>query len=249
MMLLVDIGNTCIKWGWYSDGGLHDVGQFAHRDQALPEVIVAWQRFRHAPSRVVFCNVGGDMLRMAVKYWALQLWRVDAEEITTERELLGVRNGYEQAARLGVDRWMSLLAARVHLPQQAVCIADCGSAVTVDALNRDGQHMGGLIIPGVHLMKKALLAGTQDVRLEPTSEDMGLFARSTYGGVVAGVHYAIVATLDRVADELQHAFPDNVTRLITGGDGETIKPLLARHWEWRPHLVLDGLALAAEADA
>jgi type III pantothenate kinase len=249
MILLVDIGNTRIKWGWQHEGCLRDVGHFVHREQTLPDVLTAWQRFRQAPERVVFCNVAAETVKMAVTYWALRLWRIDAEEIVTASETLGVRNGYEQPARLGVDRWMSLIAACASYHHQAVCVADCGSAVTVDALNQDGQHLGGLIIPGIHLMKKALLAGTQDVRLDPTSEDMGLFARSTYGGVIAGVHYAIVATLDRLADELQQAFPDNVSRIITGGDGEPIKPLLARSWEWRPHLVLEGLALAAEADA
>ena len=139
----------------------------------------------------------------------------------------------------------ALIGAR-SLSAEAACVVDCGTAVTADALSAHGEHLGGLILPGLVLMRHSLLAGTADVRPSGAA-DVALLARNTAGAVLAGTLYALVAAVDRIAADVSAEIDGKVELFLTGGDAALLLPLLGRRWRHEPELVLRGLAVLADA--
>jgi type III pantothenate kinase len=144
-----------------------------------------------------------------------------------------------------VDRWLAMLAAW-NLLRGPVCVIDCGTALTVDALDANGQHLGGLIVPGLGMMRDSLLEGTDGIAYDSSAGEESsdsLLAHSTRSGVEVGSLYALLAFIDRVMTDLQQELGDEMQCILTGGDAAELAPLLAREVLQQPQLVLDGLAL------
>jgi len=172
---------------------------------------------------------------------------LEIKNVVAKSNAYGVRCAYENPAQLGADRWAALVAAR-HYGTGASCIIDCGTAMTVDVLTADGNHAGGIIIPGLGMMRDALYAGTDGVQ-EPAAESpaSGLLACDTAGAVEGGSLYAVVAFIDRVCADMEKELDEPMTCLLTGGDAPDILPLLNAEVEHEPTLVLQGLARVAES--
>lgn len=243
MTLLVDLGNSRLKWAWADGARLADQGVAEHAQDGLAQCLEsAWARVRR-PRRVVVSNVAGEMAAAVLTGWTLGRWGVAPEVVVARESACGVRNAYSEPAQLGADRWAALIGAWSLRPG-AACVVDCGTAVTVDVLAADGAHLGGLILPGLAMMRAALLAGTRGVRPVGAPE-VALLARNTAGAVAGGTLYALVAALDRIAEEVVAESRDPVSLVITGGDAGGLLPLLARRWVHQPDLVLRGLAVIA----
>ena len=159
------------------------------------------------------------------------------------RSSYGVSNAYTSPERLGADRWATLVAAH-HLYPGPSCVVDCGTAVTIDAVAGTGEHLGGLILPGLTMMRQALVENTQGIGRVATG-DVSLLARNTDDGVTAGTLYALVAALDRIVADVAAELDGEVALLLTGGDAGMLLPLLQDSWQHEPDLVLQGLAVIA----
>ena len=245
MTLVADIGNSRLKWATAGAGGLADAGAAEHRTAGLARTLEdAWGRLM-APSRVVVANVAGEVAGGVVTGWVLARWGLVPEFVVAGEAAAGVRNAYPEPERLGADRWAALIGAR-SLSAEAACVVDCGTAVTADALSAHGEHLGGLILPGLVLMRHSLLAGTADVRPSGAA-DVALLARNTAGAVLAGTLYALVAAVDRIAADVSAEIDGKVELFLTGGDAALLLPLLGRRWRHEPELVLRGLAVLADA--
>ncbi|MCU0934901.1 MAG: type III pantothenate kinase [Gammaproteobacteria bacterium] len=242
-MLVADVGNTRLKWANAAEGELTGHGAAEHAGSGLAQVLEdAWGRLRK-PSRLVVANVAGPTAAGILTGWALGRWGLTPELVVPCAAAGGVRNAYPEPERLGADRWAALVGARA-LCADAACVVDCGSAITADALATDGEHLGGLIVPGLALMRRSLLEGTAGVR--PVGDaDVSLLARNTAGAVAAGTLYAVVATVDRIGADLAAELGGRVEALLTGGDAPLLLPLLGRRWRHEPDLVLRGLAVLA----
>ena len=244
--LLVDIGNTRLRW-CSSDGG--QCGPAAVRDYAKPEVadqLAGEWRDLPLPARVVVSNVAGDALTQAVKRMAQTLWAVDAEFIKAGRRACGVTNGYTHPERLGPDRWAAMIAAH-HLFKGPKCIVDCGTATTMDVLDAGGKHLGGLILPGLTMMRRALVGGTSGLYVDEAAPSLPktLLANETSDAIQGGTLYMLIAALDRISEDIASELSGELWRVITGGDAPALLPLLAYSHSHEPDLVLKGLALIA----
>jgi type III pantothenate kinase len=151
---------------------------------------------------------------------------------------------YAEPARFGVDRWLALLAARREAPGSAL-VLDVGTAVTYDLLLADGRHLGGLILPGMRMMRESLLAGTRIPAVEP-ADSLEPWAADTAPAVAAASVQAPAALTERLRDRLAAAAGEAPTVLITGGDAERLVAALDRPARFVPDLVLRGLALLPE---
>src|SRR5882672_3988616 len=234
MILLLDIGNTRVKWAQLLDGALTPQQSLLHREMPVEE----WtkQLFRE-------------------RFRAQRLWQLAPEFATSQAHACDVTNAYPQPASLGVDRWLALIAAR-HLSPGWACIIDAGTALTIDGLDAAGLHLGGLIIPGSRLMMDALLDRTGDIARK-AREYAGLasgniaektvFARDTARAVASGALYALAAAADRaVADLARRAAGETPRVYLTGGDAEQLRRAMTSACETVPDLVLRGLAVTAE---
>jgi type III pantothenate kinase len=250
VILLVDIGNSRIKWASLIKGRLEHRGNAPRgkdKDAFAADLEQQWRKVKK-PGAIVVSNVAGSAFADALSAWSLERWQVQPRFIVAEHNAFDVTNAYSKPERLGADRWAALIAARRYAGGP-VCIIDAGTAVTIDVLNEKGIHQGGLIIPGLAMMRHALLEQTQDLlpaTAAPASGDISLLARDTQDGVNGGTLYALVAVIDRVVADVRTELGAELTRIITGGDAETLLPLLAGHYHHHPDLVLEGLAVIAE---
>ena len=150
MILLLDVGNTRVKWAWFENLEIAPAGAVAHDTNHR-----SWQAEieadGHRPTRIVVANVAGPGFAAALTLWSRDHYGVEPEFIVAAAQLLGVRNAYLRPGTLGVDRWLGLIAAWRRAPSAAL-IVNSGTALTVDALDGNGRHRGGLIVPGVQMM-------------------------------------------------------------------------------------------------
>jgi type III pantothenate kinase len=212
-----------------------------------PAAVLAetWDRL-HAPDRVLVACVAGERWRAALAQFVRARWAVEVEFAQALPEQLGVRSGYRDPSSLGVDRWAALVAVRA-LTAGSACVIDCGTAVTVDALAADGRHLGGVIFPGLSLLRESLARGTDAIGAAP-GDDGSVLARTTADAVAAGTLYGLAGAIGRLIAE-QEAATGVMTVFVTGGDAERLRPLLKRDTRLVPDLVLQGLAHIAEGTA
>ncbi len=242
MMLLVDIGNTAVKWALFESGNRLDGGRVIHRGQDLGAVFsAAWDGLPR-PMRVVVANVAGETVAVSLADWAAKRWSLQPEFVQAGKTAGGVSNAYDNVTELGVDRWAALVGA-YHQVDGPVCVIDCGTAITIDLLSADGRHQGGVILPGVSLLKGVLLKETANVLSSQGGPASKPVASSTGAGVHSGAVHMAVAAIDRIVNDHVARQGDALELVITGGDAAEILTLLARRARHDPELVLKGLAI------
>jgi type III pantothenate kinase len=251
--VVIDIGNTRIKWAWADGVELQRPGSAAH-SPSVGEALRALEAALppHA-ERVLIANVAGRELGEQVRALISRRLGIAAELAATAVEQCGVRCAYADPSRLGVDRWAASIAAFRRIGG-AVCVIGAGTAVTFDAVDGAGRHLGGLILAGGRLVARALLDGTNNIgATSGTAESargLELLAWNTDDAVSRGAMLAIAAGLDRAVREVTSALGTPAPVLLTGGDADVLRPWLETAVQLEPHLVLEGLAsMASEGDA
>ncbi|MBB5209700.1 type III pantothenate kinase [Chiayiivirga flava] len=246
MTLLVDLGNTRLKCALHDGGVLQPVQAFAHIDDADAALaqLDAWLAGGVAPTDALLASVAAPALtRRVTQTLARHGHRVRQPAVQAATSALRV--AYAQPERLGVDRWLAMLAARARA-STPVLLASVGSALTVDAVDVDGLHLGGLIAPTPDAMREALFARAPHLRGAPAQ--VRRFAASTEDAVSSGAVLAAAALIERSWQELAHRLEVAAPRLLlSGGGSEPLRRWLPPH-EHVPDLVLHGL-LAWAADA
>lgn len=243
--LLLDIGNTRIKWAWLSTAGLEHTGSVIHAGPDLrAHAGAAWGAVA-TPARIVVSNVAGAEIQARLSEVTVALWQREPEFVCTQASAGGVSNGYAEPGTLGTDRWLALIAARSHTAD-AVCVIDCGTAITLDTLMDDGAHAGGIILPGLGLMQRALCDHTQLIATDVNVPyPLTPYARSTSAAVQLGALYAVVGSIERAVADTEAALGAAVSRIITGGNAQAVLAHLSGHYQHQPDLVLQGLAIIA----
>lgn len=245
MKLLVDVGNTCVKWAYLDDGQLRDHGAVIHDGYKLDDLLTQAWRSLPKPAAVFVSNVAGPMANHVINHQSQDAFGLTPSYMISSARAGGVISGYRDPARLGVDRWAALIGA-FNRHGAPACVIDCGTAITLDAITRDGRHLGGVIAPGVRLMRHALVGATAQISDEADEHDAGVFAQDTRAAVAGGALNAAVGLIERVSAQMCVELGADVQRLITGGDAERLLPYLGEGYKLVPDLVLEGLAVMAE---
>lgn len=254
--LLLDLGNSRLKWA-VSAANLWQV-QAAPYAQGLTALLqTEWAQLA-APSRILLCSVAAEARVEELRDWVRRHWDRELELVLAQHEQLGVTNSYSVPQQLGSDRWAALLAARQLLHPVgvwAVCVVDCGTAVTLDLLNAEGEFTGGAIFPGLSLLRTALAQGTESITAS-TSESTDVAAipaRNTADAVAAGTVTGLCGAIERIIasyrarlDRPDDSASASLQVILTGGDAPLLLPLLSGIDQHVPDLVLRGLALLAE---
>ncbi len=249
MKLLIDAGNTRLKWAWVSPDGLRDSGALSHAGTLPADLVDRLGVTGDARPDMALASVAAPEFTAAL-VTALAGSAGKVERVTTATAWGDLRNGYRNPVQMGVDRWLALVAAWSGL-RRALCVVDAGTALTLDAVDDHGQHLGGFIVPGAPLMRRALLAGTGGIgasaSLPGAGRDTLPWGRDTDACMVLGGRAAL-ACLVRDSMKALAAQSQSPPRLVvTGGDAPALLADLATEAEHRPLLVLEGLALAVGA--
>jgi type III pantothenate kinase len=157
-----------------------------------------------------------------------------------------VKNTYSNPHQLGADRWMGLIAARQRT-DEAVLVVSVGTAMTVDALSVDGTFLGGVIVPGVHLMQQALRQGT--ARIDEAVGAWQAFPNATAAAVQSGIVAALCGAIAQQHARLAEVAGMVPRCLLTGGDAEKVLSHLRISAEHVPELVLEGIDCVARGTA
>ena len=236
--LLLDVGNSAIKWRLATCAGLLSEGGRAEDIATLRSMLDGcdWQ---HVAVASVAAEPQDADLAQAVTAGRA----VEVRYASSEAESLGLRNRYEAPQTLGVDRWLAMLAAWHHLGGP-LCVIDAGTAITLDMISGDGDHEGGFILPGAELMHLSLGRGTGRIRIDDLDSPTVAAGGDTAACVNAGVWLAIKGLLDAALA----AYPAH--RFVLTGGGAARLSALAPGMEHQPDLVLEGLRLwlAAQLD-
>ena len=245
-LLLIDIGNTNLKWAWYKGGRISSIQSAPHRGAKITDLADAFWGLEPAPAGIAIANVAGDEIEHDLGRWMQLRWRVEPDIIRTEASALGVINAYKNPDQLGVDRWLTLIAVHVKW-KEAFCIVDCGSAITIDLIDAKGEHQGGLILPGFNMMKEALLEKTRIPRIGEV-ETPELLARDTATAVSSAGLHAAAALVERVLLHAVGLFDETPRLVITGNDAVKLLKVLDKPAEIEQDLVMMGLGYLATAE-
>lgn len=217
MNLLIDMGNTRLKWAITSNGHLMTGQPLLNNRMNHAELAERWQNIGR-PGRIAISCVSKSQLLELVTSVAHELWlEVDIILVKSQAQAFGVINAYPQPDRLGVDRWLSLIAVW-QTYQQLSCIVDCGTAITVDLIDAKGQHQGGLICPGLALMKNSLEYGTEALFVGETRVPLATLSNNTEDAIYNGTLLAVIGLIEHVLAK----HPQNMRLILTGGDAELI---------------------------
>jgi type III pantothenate kinase len=248
MILLVDIGNARLKWGSLIEEQFIYGGACYYTESDIIQVIETIWRGLPAPSAVYISNVAGEKIAQSVSQWLWQMYQLKPYFARAQRYCGKLINAYSTPQQLGVDRWMGLIAAWQQF-DGPLCVIDCGTAITVDAVNQQGAHLGGLIVPGLETLKSALIKGTHGCReaekAPKSSVPAGLLAQDTFHAVLGGAYYSSAAFINQITQDLLTEMGEELTCILTGGDAFNLSPLLAYSFKQCPYLVLEGLAMIA----
>ena len=251
MILVIDVGNTRLKWGWLEGTRLSEQRAVPHRDTDPStwsrDVFDATQR----PARVLISNVAGDAMAKTLHGLSKITFGVDPEFIIPTRSFHELTNGYLDPSLLGPDRWLAVIGAW-NLAHTALCVVDAGTAVKVDSVNAHGQHLGGLIVPGIQAMRETLLNKTNGVApamANSTPSSAGILANNTITAVTRGAVVAAAAMADRAAELVEQSTGEHPQLFITGGDAGLIEDSMRTKGRIVPDLVLQGIAVIAAQTA
>ncbi len=248
--LLLDIGNSRLKWGVLDDHAIRRTGHISQQKIREQGLAVLTSKLPRRVDAVFASNVAGKSFATRLSGVVGMHCNADIHFARSENKACGVTNSYRQARRLGVDRWVAMIGAWSELGSECL-VVDAGTALTIDALDADGRHLGGQILPGVMMMAEALALRTSDVpniqrRAASQTRGMEMFATTTAGAVGHGASNAVMGAIERALSVMRE---DSLapTTVLTGGDASRILKSLGDKPIHRPHLVLQGLAQLLES--
>jgi type III pantothenate kinase len=247
-ILVIDAGNSRMKWGLR---GPHDWERFGvtPNNEIGALALRAWQDLPR-PARVVGVNVAGEAARVRVE-GQLARWRLTPQWLTASEAACGVTNRYAVPAQLGPDRWASLIAAwrrstTTDLFPPACVVVNAGTAVTIDALDENGVFHGGMILPGMRLMREALVENTAGLKVP--AGGFKAFPDNTTDAIHTGSIQAICGAIEQMRRQID-SNPAQVRCYLSGGAAADIGEHIHPPVEVVDTLVLEGvLALAEEVE-
>lgn len=248
-MLLIDLGNSSLKWALTTGKDLVRSGHW-HHGEFTPRA--GAERLMQAAGgvsvqRILMSAVARPATVTAVEQALRQVFGVTPEKLVSPPAACGLRNAYTEPAQLGADRWAAMVAAwrRAAGP---VVVVDCGTAVTVDAVDGRGAMLGGAIFPGLQLLRDSLLEGTGSVR--PRGEgEVELVTRSTDDAVAVGVQTGWQGAVMQLVQRYRQLLGVVAPVFLTGGDAARLGDVLPAPVECYPELVLEGLNIIARENA
>lgn len=240
--LYIDRGNTALKWQLVEDTQMSEVGTFSN-DVALTEGLSILKNYRL--TNIYVSSVASEKFHRGLIVWAKECGHPLPVFIESTRDACGVINAYQEAEQLGVDRWLAMIAA-YHKYNGMLCVVDTGTALTMDFLLENGEHLGGFIVPGAELMKSSLLNNTQRINVDnmPNSNQLG---KNTSEAVTFGIEQMLQLFVREKVAEMEVKYQQQMTLVLTGGHANVLAEGLSGCVQLEKDLVLQGLKLVSKS--
>ena len=241
MILAIDAGNSRVKWGWHDGAGWTSLATVSLIEFAAANHDINPFAATHAdPEKIIISNVAGEAAHQLIVNWT-SIFEAEPHWLHGESERCGVKSRYEMPGQLGPDRWAALVAARALHPGPCL-VVNSGTATTIDVLAADGTFEGGVILPGVELMRFVLHEHTG--RLPLQQGEFRAAPRNTVDAIESGCWQAQAGAVERMARTLG----GNALCIVSGGAGKVLSEQLGDiPCRYVDNLVLEGLARIATA--
>lgn len=249
-ILLVDVGNSRIKWSIFDRDQIGDQKSFAWKKKSIEKILdTNWDDFDQI-NAVYVSNVAGNKVEKIISNWCEKNWNITSTFAKVSEHDSGVTNSYSKPKKLGVDRWLAMIAAW-NLVKEKVCVIDCGSAVTIDVINSQGQHQGGMISPGLALSARALNDHTHALSIDQ-KDDFPMLANNTSDAINSGCYHQFIGGIEYTIKKNQQQFGMDMKYIITGGDAELVCASLKElepkiNLRQESDLILQGLLLSLKS--
>lgn len=236
--IVVDVGNTRVKWGLCSSAQVWSLAPLP------PDDVSAWQKqwadWKLQRSQEWIVSGVHPLRRDALVAWLQQ--QCDAVHVLASHKQLPLQVEVEHPERVGIDRLLNAVAANVRRQENvAAILIDAGSAVTVDYVDGLGVFRGGAIFPGLRLMAKALHDHTALLPIVEIDDAAGVPGTTTGKAIQAGVLHAVIGGIERLISEYQHQRPTAFEIFLTGGDARSIAARLHHPVHLWPEMTLEGI--------
>ncbi|MEY3219703.1 MAG: hypothetical protein RIT27_1060 [Pseudomonadota bacterium] len=241
MKLFVDVGNSRLKWAHCEKNILSSIQAINYQSIDFTGILDEFWGDLVTPSNVYISNVGKQSLNDLLITWCEEKWNISPIFAQTTQKNTGITNGYTDPCVLGVDRWLALIGSIPYLSKN-LCVVDCGTAVTVDILQINGLHLGGMILAGLQTSREALTqktAALQNIQFNQLFSGLSI-AKNTQEGIALGTIYAIAGCIEKIAAAHQAKV------ILSGGDAPFIIPYLECEYLHAPDLIFQGLARWAD---
>lgn len=247
MRLLLDLGNTRLKWALAGGGGAPERNGALAWAPSMPDDLVREWRPLSRPRGVWAASVVDGAREAALSAAVLARFGLPVNWVRTPHEACGVTTAYADPSAMGVDRFLGLVAA--HADGHAPCVlVSSGTALVLDALAASGRHLGGWIAPGAALMQQSVLGATARVRPREPGR-LTEAATTTADALTSGSWHACAALTDRFIERMRARLGGHPRVLLGGGDADALGPLLEHAAQPYPDAVLKGLATWARREA
>lgn len=253
--LAIDVGNTRLKWAQYVDE-TPNARLLAHGAVFLETIDdladTVWKELP-VPDTMLGCIVAGEGIKRRVEE-QLELWDLAPRWVVPSKQAGGISNGYDHPSRLGADRFVALIGARHRIisrgPPRPALVVMVGTAVTVDAIDVEGNFLGGMILPGFGVMQRALEMSTAGLKV-PTGEIID-FPTNTSDALMSGGSNAMAGAIERMHRKLCRHCEQEPVLLMSGGAASKLGAITDLSFETVDSLIFDGLRVlhafkAAEA--
>ena len=244
MILELDCGNSFIKWRVLGEHVAVLGGGVVGTADELLSALNSLSGLALRAARMV--SVRSDEETSALSDLLRARFNIAPLCARPAQAVAGVRNGYSEYQRLGLDRWLAILAA-YQLSKSACLVLDLGTAVTSDFVAADGEHLGGFICPGVPLMRNQLRTHTRRIRYDDDAAERALQVlvpgRSTVEAVERGCSLMLRGFVQTQLEIAREYWGDSFEVFLTGGDSGSVEEILPAA-RVMPDLIFVGLAIA-----
>lgn len=229
--LLIDVGNTRFKWCL---DNLEEVFQFPYNIETLESQLTQIFSNIDTPIEVLLASVAHPSVNDIIISWCKKYWSTSLYEVKSTDTFPNLVNGYRKPKQLGVDRILSMVAAR-RCCQKSFCLVDSGTATTIDYVDENGQHLGGFILPGLDMMRESLFEHTS-IPQDSELSNNDVLGQDTPSCVAMGSRLSVIALAER------NFQAEKSELFLTGGNSAILAPLFTCQPKEMKHMVLHGLS-------
>lgn len=235
---LLDLGNTRYKWMMQSELPDGEISKAVYAETMAAEMVLRDILEQGDFQRLIVASVRGSAFNHALSD-ACREASVAAPEFISVGEQPLIPLAYKDVSRFGVDRYLDLVGATQRY-QPPFIVVDAGTAVTFDAVNKAGAHIGGCIHPGRALLARSLIEGADKIFNED-EKGSTLFADSTEAGINGGVEHGFVSAVAGILSAMQSELDVRVTVILTGGDADWLLPSLGASIKKDSTILFEGI--------
>jgi len=244
-ILLMDIGNTRIKWGVLENKALSGIGSLLTPHSSDFDLKPLFMSVPSDVKSIVASCVLSKETQVKLAESFSDHFKLAIEFIEPKSRFSGLTNGYNNPSKLGADRWAAMIGAHIEFGGN-ILVVDMGTAITIDYINAEGVHKGGQILPGLKSFFNILDQSTGSINTkininDTAAQDIKKWGKNTDDAVISGAMSAISGAINAAvfSFKIENSMPSVI---LTGGDAIYFKDVFDYSLSYRPNLVLEGLA-------